>query len=189
MFPELGHFAVLVPVCGMITMLLINQTIALRTKRRQAARDTLAARVALQAELAVLRGVAEENLRLLADGAGHLLCTRGMTHVYRSHAGRLNALTPAEIAAIVSAYGACEATEAYAAATTKPQGNQAYRLQPADAPVEALKTRYVRLCDRIKAAGIAIEEAAQSVRQRRAESADGGGAYPVPVLIEAAAAE
>jgi hypothetical protein len=145
-------FGFLVPIMGMAGVFALNHAMAYRRTQAQADRDAARLRAALAAEFALLREMIEDNLRLIAAGAEHLLSTRGMMSVYRSNVGRLSLLSEAEIAAVVTAYATVEGMEVFLAGASKPHGAHAYRVLAGEAPFGEITRRAQAGCTAIAAA-------------------------------------
>ncbi len=95
----------------MILLIITGRRNGVFESRRRMAAERASLRAALIAELRALRTVYRINLNLITAGAPQLVPGKAYFSVYRGNMHRLLGLTPAEVAAVVTAHAACNTLE------------------------------------------------------------------------------
>lgn len=109
----------------MLTVVLSAQVLARRSALRQRQREAQRLRIILAIGFAALRGVYEDNLRMLVDSDGRKLSSsRHHIGLLRTQLARIVYLEGAEAAAVMNA---CVAAERAEVALMQPPGNEAAR--------------------------------------------------------------
>ena len=126
-----------VHVIVMVLLTLINVGATQARTSSNFAREARRLRIALEAELRELLWLHDRNLDHLRSGKPYLLSSRACTAVFKGNVGKLISMTDNQIAPLVRAYAATEQAEHLIAATTKPHGPMAFRIEK-ETPVEEL---------------------------------------------------
>jgi hypothetical protein len=95
----------------MIILILTGRRSGVFEQRKRLRAEQAGLRAALLAELAALRAVYRLNLDLIDDGAPHIVSGRAYFSIYRGNMARLVALTPPEVAAVVTAHAASDTVD------------------------------------------------------------------------------
>ncbi len=122
-----------VPVACMVSVILFSRWATRRHAARRLALETERLREGLKVELATVRQVLDDNLRLLAGEAGHVVAARSFFVLFRGTLGRMVALREEELAALLAAHAANERLESLLAIRGKLCGGGAFRLGPRQA--------------------------------------------------------
>jgi hypothetical protein len=130
---RLGPFAL------MAMFMTLNYRLAYRRNDRRTDQDKTGLRAAHWAELAALRALHEDNLRLISDRAGYVLSGKSLFAVYRANLGRLVTLSEDVITALVTANAAQERLEALLAVHGKASANLAWRTPDDDIQLAEIK--------------------------------------------------
>jgi len=141
----------------MITLILTGRRSGVHEQRRRSRVERDGLRAALLAELTALQGVYRLNAELITAGAPSLMSGRAYFSIYRGNMQRLVTLTPAEIAAVVSAFAASELLDAAIMA-----GNRMRARHPDGGMWQARRFDVKRLH---RAARAAAEDAVVSIRE------------------------
>jgi hypothetical protein len=175
------------PMFFMIAIVLLTRISATRERKQREAEDRVRLRAGLHTELGLIRAMLEDNLRMVAGSAGHVVSTRGSFLLLRISLARLTLLEEAELAALLAAHAMNERLEALLAVSGKPGVMGAYRL-PDDAPARNEIARAITAAiARIDAAVDLVAESASVTsparrRRRRQQEAEIALALASPAL-------
>jgi hypothetical protein len=130
------------PFVLMFGMVALNHLITHRRVEKRYALEAFRLRVALLAELRMLKDLYIANLRLIDGKANYLLSGRSAVFVYRANLGRLTSLFgPAQIDCLVKVFARNELVESMLTAHAVCKGGLSYQLTP-DTRIEEVKQMY-----------------------------------------------
>lgn len=128
------------------------QAFARRANRIRVSHEARRLRVALHVGLCALRKLYEDNAANLSGGERPLNSGRNLINLLRTQLGRLTALEPPEVEAVMAACIAAEAAETGMAVAGRKVGAMAYRIAEEAGPREPVASALREVCSLLRTA-------------------------------------
>jgi hypothetical protein len=163
-----GAWLHLLGLAAMVAMVAFSRRSASLQTSRRADQERRRFTAALVAELSVLRELHQDNLKLIADRAGHVFSARQLFGAYRVSLGRIQLFSEQEIVALVAANAAQERLEAILAVHgTATNANLAWRTPADDSRLAEIRQAVVNASRAVQEALTALDSDAPACRARQ----------------------